>query len=171
MRVIRIPEASSSPVWMQECRWKSSSTRASGIFLCCRLAGNVVDPDVIASLEFACLIKQAKLIVVMGHTDCGAVKGAIDFNRGILNPPGNKLKSLLLEIMPAVHEADKIFKGEQTSSNEQYVDLVCKFNINLNIRIILDNSPMLGDLAKKGELLITGAIYDLATGKVNFEAG
>ena len=127
-----------------------------------RIAGNVVNDDLLGSMEFACAVAGAKAVVVFGHTACGAVKGAID---GV--DLGN-LTGLLARIKPAI-TATK-FDGEKSSKNAGYVDAVARTNVALTLDLIRRRSPILADLEKKGSISVAGAMYDLATGEVEFLA-
>lgn len=127
-----------------------------------RVAGNVVNDDMLGSMEFACAVSGAKIVLVLGHTACGAVKGAI--NDVVL---GN-LTGLLARIKPAI-PATK-FDGEKSSKNGPYVDAVARTNVVLALGEIRRRSPILEDLEKKGTIQITGAMYDLSTGMVEFVA-
>jgi carbonic anhydrase len=116
----------------------------------------------LGSMEFACAVTGAKVALILGHTACGAVKGAID---GVVL--GN-LTGLLSRIEPAI-PATK-FDGEKSSKNAAYVDAVGRTNVILGLADIRRRSPILEDLEKKGSIKIVGAMYDLATGKVEFLA-
>jgi len=131
-----------------------------GDFFSARLAGNITDEDVLGSMEFACKISGAKLIVVMGHSNCGAIKGAIDDAR-----LGN-LTGLLAKIKPAVDETKT--DGERNSKNHKFVDDVSKQNVLDVIKQIREKSPVLDEMIKNGEVKIVGGMYDLETGKVEF---
>ena len=124
-----------------------------------RVAGNVVNDDMLGSMEFACGVSGAKVVLVLGHTACGAVKGAID------DVVLGNLTGLLARIKPAT-SATK-FDGEKSSKNAAYVDAVARANVVLGINEIRRRSPILEDLEKKGTIKITGAMYDLATGVVD----
>jgi carbonic anhydrase len=125
-----------------------------------RIAGNVVNDDLLGSMEFACAAAGAKVVLVFGHTACGAVKGAID------NVELGNLTGLLAKIKPAI-SATK-FDGEKSSKNAAYVDAVARTNVVLALDNIRRQSPVLKDLEKKGTIKITGGMYDLATGMVEF---
>lgn len=127
-----------------------------------RVAGNIVNEDMLGSLEFACKVSGAKLIVVLGHDYCGAVKAAIDDVK-----LGN-ITVMLAKIRPAVETAKGKFEGDKTSGNEAFVDAVCKDNVELGIKNIRTKSPILKEMEDKGELKIVGGVYDMKTGKVNF---
>jgi carbonic anhydrase len=125
-----------------------------------RVAGNVVNDDLVGSMEFACAVAGAKVVLVFGHTACGAVKGAID------DVEMGNLTGLLARIKPAI-SATK-FDGEKSSKNAAYVDAVARTNVVVALDNIRRRSPILEDLEKKGSIQIVGAMYDLATGIVDF---
>ena len=125
-----------------------------------RIAGNVENENLLGSMEFACAVAGAKVVLVLGHTSCGAVKGAID--DVIL---GN-LTGLLARIKPAIPATN--FDGEKSSKNSAYVDAVARTNVRLTVDNIRQRSPILADLERKRSIQITGAMYDLATGIVEF---
>jgi carbonic anhydrase len=125
-----------------------------------RIAGNFVNEDILGSMEFACKVTGAKLIMVLGHTNCGAIKGAIDEVK-----LGN-LTHLLTSIKPAVDKT--VFSGEKNSHNYDYVDLVSKENVLLAIENIKLKSPVLKQMLDDNEISIVGGMYDLQTGKVEF---
>jgi len=126
-----------------------------------RVAGNVVSDDLLGSLEFACAAAGAKAIVLLGHTACGAIKGAID-NVGL-----GHLSALLAQIRPAI--AATAFSGERSSRNPVFVDAVARTNVRLGIEAIRRRSSILADLEHQKTISITGAMYDLATGAVQFD--
>jgi carbonic anhydrase len=125
-----------------------------------RVAGNVVNDDLLGSMEFACAASGAKLVLVLGHTACGAIKGAID------DVVLGNLTGLLAKIKPAIPETK--FEGEKSSKNPAYVDAVARTNVKLAIENIRRRSPVLADMEKKGSIQITGAMYNLANGMVDF---
>lgn len=126
-----------------------------------RLAGNVASINAIGSMEYSCKILGSKLIVVMGHTGCGAVKGACDgFKMGNLN-------ELLALINPAV-EAETHTREHRNSSNKNFVNNVSRLNVQHQIDMILTKSPIIKELVDAGELDIAGAMYNVETGKVDF---
>lgn len=125
-----------------------------------RIAGNVVNDDLLGSLEFACAVAGAKTIVLFGHTACGAIKGAID------DVEMGNLTGLLARIKPAISVTK--FTGEKSSKNAAYVDAVARTNVLLGLDGIRRRSPILADLEKKGTIQIVGGMYDLATGSVEF---
>ena len=126
-----------------------------------RVAGNVANDDLLGSMEFACAVAGARVVLVLGHTACGAIKGAID------DVVLGNLTGLLARIKPAI-PATK-FEGDKSSKNPAYVDAVARTNVELTIDNIRRRSTVLADLEKKGSLNITGAMYDLATGSAEFE--
>ncbi|TKB99297.1 carbonic anhydrase family protein [Pedobacter cryotolerans] len=126
-----------------------------------RVAGNFVNTDLLGSMEFACKVAGAKLIVVMGHQHCGAVKGAID---GV--DLGN-ITAMLSNIQPAVAMSQG-FEGEKSSKNEAFVKVVAQNNIRYAISQIRAKSEILKDMENKGEIKIVGVFYTLRTGKLEF---
>ncbi|KAB7528511.1 carbonic anhydrase [Flagellimonas olearia] len=128
-----------------------------------RIAGNFVNEDILGSMEFACKLAGTKLLVVLGHTSCGAVKGACDHAR-----LGN-LTTLINKIEPAV-EAVSEPKDEslRNSKNLDFVDAVAVKNVELTLDNIRQQSPILKEMEEKGEIAIVGAMYDLSDGKVSF---
>jgi len=125
-----------------------------------RVAGNVANDDILGSMEFACAVAGAKVVLVLGHTACGAIKGAID------DVVLGNLTGLLARIKPAI-PATK-FEGDKSSKNPAYVVAVAKTNVELTLDSIRRRSPVLADLEKKGSVKIRGAMYDLATGTAEF---
>lgn len=128
-----------------------------------RIAGNVVNTDVVGSLEFACHLAGSKLIVVLGHTSCGAVKGACDHVE-----LGN-LTELLSKIQPAVYEESQTIEpGERHSKNPKFVENVADLNVRRSVRTIVNRSYILEHMIEAGKVAIIGAKHDLATGVVTF---
>lgn len=123
-----------------------------------RVAGNVVNDDILGSAEFACALSGAKLVVVMGHTSCGAIKGAIDGKR-----LGN-LTLLLARIREAV-ETTK-FEGDRTTANLEFVDAVAETNVKLAVATIRARSEVLAGMEKDGQIAVIGAMYDVASGEI-----
>jgi len=126
-----------------------------------RVAGNIANNDLIGSLEFACAAAGAKVIVVMGHTSCGAIKVTID------NVVLGNLTGLLDKIKPAISATS--YSGERNSKNDAFVDAVAKMNVLQTINDIRTQSDVLRSLEKSGVLKIVGAMYHLNDGKVEFE--
>jgi carbonic anhydrase len=128
-----------------------------------RIAGNVVNTDIIGSLEFACKVAGSKLIVVLGHTKCGAIKGACDHVE-----MGN-LTELLSKIQPAVYEEDlTLEKDKRNSKNPEFVENVATLNIRRSVKAIVNRSYILEQMIEAGEIAIIGAKHDLDTGHVEF---
>lgn len=126
-----------------------------------RVAGNIVNEDILGSLEFASKVAGAKLIVVMGHTSCGAVKGACD------NVQLGNLTGLLAKIMPAVAAVPNDGK-DRSSKNYEFVEKVADANVRQNVQLIRERSPILREMEEKGEIKIVGAMYDVASGRVQW---
>jgi carbonic anhydrase len=126
----------------------------------CRVAGNVANEDILGSMEFACKLAGAKVVLVMGHTACGAIKGAID------DAHLGNLTGLLGKIKPAVLATT--YTGERSASNYSFVDAVARRNVELTLASIRKNSPVLADLAANGTIMMTGAMYNVGTGAVEF---
>ncbi len=127
-----------------------------------RIAGNFVNEDILGSMEFACRLAGVKLIVVMGHTSCGAVKGACDDAK-----LGN-LTQLLDKIMPAVNSTKTASGEERNSNNSDFVNRVAERNVEMTTEDIVTKSPVLRDLYNQNEIDIVPAMYDVTTGKVYF---
>jgi len=128
-----------------------------------RIAGNVVNTDVVGSLEFACHVAGSKLIVVMGHTQCGAIKGACDHVE-----LGN-LTDLLSKIQPAVYEENQTLdRSTRNSKNPSFVENVADLNVRRSVRSIISRSYILEHAVEAGKVAIIGAKHDLATGIVTF---
>jgi carbonic anhydrase len=128
-----------------------------------RVAGNVENSDILGSMEFACKLAGAKVVLVMGHTACGAIKGAID------NAELGNLTGLLAKIKPAVDAT--MYKGERTSKNYAFVDSVARKNVEFTIANIRKDSPVLATMESSGAIKIAGAMYNLETGVVDFFPG
>ena len=125
-----------------------------------RVAGNFINEDLLGSLEFACKVAGSKVILVMGHEHCGAVKAAID------NVQLGNITAMLSKIRPAVEAT--VYEGERTSSNEEFVHMVCENNVIHAITQIRQRSPILNEMEANGEIKIIGATYDMDSGQVNF---
>jgi len=126
-----------------------------------RIAGNFANVDILGSMEFATAAAGSKVIVVLGHTSCGAVKGATD---GV--ELGN-LTAMLDQLDPAL-AAVKDVKGERNSKNAEFVQAVAEANVRLTIQEILDESPVMKGLVDEGKLLVVGAMHDINTGQVHW---
>ena len=126
-----------------------------------RIAGNVINTDILGSMEFACKIAGSKLIVVLGHSKCGAVKGACDHVE-----MGN-LTELLSKIQPAVYQ-EKTTKTDRSSKNSPFVENVSAINVKRNVKSIIERSFILEQMVENGQIGIVGAMHDIETGKVTF---
>ena len=128
-----------------------------------RIAGNVVNTDIIGSIEFACKVAGSKLIVVLGHTSCGAIKGACDHVE-----MGN-LTELLSKIQPAVYQEQTVVEKEKRSSkNIDFVENVASLNVRNSVKTIVNRSYILEQMIEKGEIAIVGGKHHLDTGMVEF---
>jgi carbonic anhydrase len=126
-----------------------------------RIAGNIVNDDILGSMEFGCKVAGAKIIVVLGHTKCGAVKGACD------NVALGNLTGLIAKIKPAV-EQEAVTAENRNSSNGVFVENVAELNVSLSVKNILLKSPIIADMVKNGDIGIVGGIHDITTGEVKF---
>jgi carbonic anhydrase len=125
-----------------------------------RVAGNVVNDDIIGSMEFACQVAGAKVVLVMGHTACGAIKGAID------QVQLGSLTGLLAKIRPAVDST--AYAGERSSKNYGFVDAVARKNVELTLAEIRRRSPIIAGLEANGAVKLAGAMYNLESAVVEF---
>ena len=129
-----------------------------------RIAGNFINSDILGSMEFACKLAGTKVIVVLGHTSCGAVKGSVD------NASLGNLTSMLGKIRPAVNAVTQPSEeSERTSKNIDFVNNVARKNVQMSIRRILDESTVLAEMVENGDIAVIGGMYDIATGKVSFD--
>jgi carbonic anhydrase len=126
-----------------------------------RIAGNIVNEDILGSMEFGCKVAGAKIIVVLGHTKCGAVKGACD------NVALGNLTGLIAKIKPAVDQ-ESVTAENRNSSNGVFVENVAELNVSLSVKNILLKSPIIADMVKNGDIGIVGGIHDITTGEVKF---
>ena len=128
-----------------------------------RIAGNIVNTDILGSMEFACKVAGSKLIVVLGHTKCGAVKGACDHVE-----MGN-LTELLSKLQPAVYsESETTAVDKRNSKNGKFVENVSSLNVKRSVKNIIERSFILEEMLDKGEIGIVGAMHNIETGKVEF---
>ena len=127
-----------------------------------RLAGNIASNKAIGSLEFSCKYLGSKLVVVMGHSNCGAIKAACDHYKG-----GN-IGEIIELIDPAV-ALEKTITDHRDSSNDAFVERVCFHNVEVQMDRILKRSPLLTDMIEKKEIGLVGAVYNLASGEVEFD--
>lgn len=128
-----------------------------------RVAGNFVNTDLLGSMEFGCKLMGAKLILVLGHESCGAITSAIDIDSVKLD----NVTAMLANITPAI-DASQDFAGEKTSKNKEFVAYVLKNNVINTIKTIKDRSPVLKEMADKGQIKIVGAYYNIQNGTVTF---
>ena len=129
-----------------------------------RVAGNFVNDDILGSMEFACKLAGSKVIMVLGHTSCGAVKGACD------NAELGHLTGLLEKIKPAVNAVKTPAEESlRNSKNIDFVDEVAVMNVSLTIDEIRNRSKVLAEMEREGEILLVGAMYNVASGKVTFQ--
>jgi carbonic anhydrase len=126
-----------------------------------RIAGNIVNEDILGSMEFACKVAGSKLVVVLGHTKCGAIKGACD------SVEMGNLTALLSKIEPSVREENQT-SNDRSSKNSAFVENVAEINVRKNVEVILAQSPILEEMVRNGEIAIVGAMYDVTSGEVSF---
>jgi carbonic anhydrase len=127
-----------------------------------RLAGNIASIKAIGSLEFSCKYLGSKLVVVMGHSSCGAIKAACDHYKG-----GN-IGEIIELIDPAVL-LEKTITDKRDSTNDEFVERVCFHNVEVQMERILKRSPLLTEMIEKKEIGLVGAVYNLASGEVEFD--
>jgi len=127
-----------------------------------RIAGNFVNEDILGSMEFACKIGGAKLILVLGHTSCGAMIGACD------NVELGHLTGLLEKIKPAIEATPDTGGGDRSSANKSFVNAVALKNVELTIEQIKQKSPVLKEMLDNGDIGMAGAMYKVETGEVEF---
>ncbi len=126
-----------------------------------RIAGNIINEDILGSMEFACKVAGSKIIVVLGHTKCGAVKGACDHIE-----MGN-LTALLTKIRPAVDE-ETLTKENRNSNNSVFVENVSTINVKRTVKSIMQRSTILKEMIESGQIGIVGGTHDISTGEVTF---
>lgn len=125
-----------------------------------RIAGNIINEDILGSMEFGCKVAGAKIIVVLGHSKCGAIKGACDHIE-----MGN-LTALLSKIQPAVYDEKTILKN-RNSKNEEFVEKVASINVKRTVHAIMERSPILKEMIEAGTIGIIGGNHDISSGKVS----
>ena len=126
-----------------------------------RIAGNVVNEDILGSMEFGCKVAGAKIIVVLGHTKCGAVKGACD------NVALGNLTGLIDKIKPSVEKETNTI-ANRNSSNSIFVENVAALNVQHSVEMILDKSTIIAEMVSNGEIMIVAGVHDITTGEVKF---
>jgi carbonic anhydrase len=132
-----------------------------GDIFSCRIAGNILNLDILGSMEFACKIAGSKIIVVLGHSQCGAIKGACD------NVNMGNLSGLLAKVQKAV-DAEQLTKDNRNANNTRFVENVAKLNVLLTLKQIPEESPILRELIESGAVTLVGAMYNIETGVVHF---
>ena len=126
-----------------------------------RIAGNIINEDILGSMEFGCKVAGSKIIVVLGHTKCGAVKGACDHVE-----MGN-LTALLSKIQPAVYD-EKTVTDNRNSGNKDFVEKVASINVKRSVNSIIERSPILKEMVEAGQIAVIGGNHDITTGIVTF---
>ena len=126
-----------------------------------RIAGNIINEDILGSMEFGCKVAGSKIIVVLGHTKCGAIKGACDHVE-----MGN-LTALLSKIQPAVYD-EKTVTENRNSGNSEFVEKVASINVKRTVYAIMERSPILKEMIESGNIGIVGGTHDITTGMVTF---
>ncbi len=126
-----------------------------------RIAGNIINEDILGSMEFGCKVAGSKIIVVLGHTKCGAVKGACDHVE-----MGN-LTALLSKIQPAVYD-ERTITENRNSGNSEFVEKVAAINVKRTVHAIMERSPILKEMIERGEIGIIGGNHNITTGEVSF---
>lgn len=126
-----------------------------------RIAGNIINEDILGSMEFGCKVAGSKIIVVLGHTKCGAIKGACGHVE-----MGN-LTALLSKIQPAVYDEKTTIKN-RSSENADFVEKVANINVKRTALAIMERSPILKEMIEAGEIGLVGGMHNITTGKVNF---
>jgi carbonic anhydrase len=124
------------------------------------VAGNVKNADILGSMEYACKLAGTKVVLVMGHTTCGAIRGAID------NAELGNLAGLLAKIKPAIEAT--AYTGERSAKNYAFADAVARKNVEMTVADIRKDSSVLAEMEAKGKVKMTGAMYNLETGAVEF---
>lgn len=132
-----------------------------GDIFSCRIAGNILNEDILGSMEFACKVAGSKVIVVLGHTKCGAIKGACDDVK-----LGN-LTTLLEKVKPAI-DAEIETKGNRKASNARFVENVAELNVRHTLKQIPAQSAIIAELLQRGEIALIGGMYNVETGTVEF---
>ncbi len=131
-----------------------------GDIFSCRIAGNILNEDILGSMEFACKVAGAKLVMVLGHSECGAIKGACN------NVKMGNLTGLLKKIQVVVKRVSKM--GQVNTKSQDFVELVSKENVKNVLNNIPKKSKIIRDLVKDKKIIIVGAMYDISSGKVDF---
>ena len=132
-----------------------------GDIFSCRIAGNILNEDILGSMEFACKVAGSKIVIVLGHTKCGAIKGACD------NVKMGNLTPLLAKVKPAI-EAETSVKENRNADNPVFVENVAQLNVHLTMKQIPERSSILAELIQNGKVALVGAMYNVETGVVDF---
>lgn len=132
-----------------------------GDILSLRVAGNILNEDMLGSMEFGCKVLGAKILVVLGHTKCSAIMGACD------QVEMGYLSALLRKISPAV-DAEEFTKENRHSNNKEFLENVTAINVKLTVKLIQESSTILGEMIENGDVGIVGGIHDIDSGKVTF---
>src|SRR5688572_23185680 len=132
-----------------------------GDIFSCRIAGNILNEDILGSMEFACKVAGSKIVVVLGHTKCGAIKGACD------DVQMGNLTGLLAKIKPAI-KAEHSTTNARTSGNSTFVENVAHLNVQLTLKQIPQQSPVIAEMIADGKIILVGAMYNVETGVVDF---
>jgi carbonic anhydrase len=132
-----------------------------GDIFSCRIAGNILNKDILGSMEFACKIAGSKIIMVLGHTRCGAIKGACD------DVQMGNLSGLLNKVRPAI-KAEVFTHANRNAGNTAFVENVARLNVHLTLRQIPEQSAIISELIKNGDVALIGAMYNVETGLVEF---
>lgn len=127
-----------------------------------RIAGNVLNDDIVGSMEFATHVVGTKIVLVLGHTNCGAIKGACD------HVQLGKLTNVLEKVQPAIAMETATPEGERTGSNKQFVDKVTELNVHVVMKQLREQSPIVAEMEQSGKIKIVGGVYQLETGEVKF---
>jgi carbonic anhydrase len=126
------------------------------------VAGNFVNEDILGSLEYAAKVAGSKAIIILGHTHCGAVKGACD------NAALGNLTQLIAKITPAVKATPDTHGSDRSSKNHHFVDAASEMNVKMTVKAVTEKSPVLKEMVDKGQIKVVGAMLDVETGKVVF---
>lgn len=132
-----------------------------GDIFSCRIAGNILNEDILGSMEFACKVAGSKVVVVLGHTKCGAIKGACD------DVQLGNLTTLLKKVKPAI-DAEVVTKQQRNASNMEFVENVAELNVRKTLKQIPAQSQIIEQMLQDGEIALIGGMYNVETGVVDF---
>jgi carbonic anhydrase len=136
--------------------------RGIGDIFVARVAGNIINDDILGSLEYACKVATTKLLLVLGHEHCGAIRSSIN------NVQMGHMTNLLAKIKPSVADVSRQYEGEKTALNPDFVKNVSIANVRHSLREIRRQSPILREMEEKSEIMIVGGMYNMYRGKVAF---